>query len=86
MGLNDAGKEMTLSSDPMMETLKPYFADIKIGAPESAEGKLKPILSNAELFGLNLYEVGLGKKVEGYFAEMIAGENAIRKTLQKYLG
>ncbi|HOJ09804.1 MAG TPA: mannitol dehydrogenase family protein [Clostridiales bacterium] len=86
MGINDAGKEMTLSSDPMLETLKPYFADIKLGNPESAAGKLKPILPNTELFGVDLYEVGLGEKVEQYFTEMIAGENAVRNTLRKYLG
>ena len=86
MGVNDEGNEMALSPDPMLETLKPYFADIKIGMPKSADGKLNPILSNAELFGVDLYEVGLGKKVEEYFAEMITGKNAVRKTLQKYLG
>jgi len=86
MGINDAGEEMTLSPDPMLETLKPHFADINIGAPETAEGKLKPILNNEELFGLNLYEAGLGEKVEGYFKEMIAGKNAVRNTLKKYLG
>jgi fructuronate reductase len=85
MGINDAGEEMTLSPDPMLEALKPYFTDIKIGVPETAEGKLMPILSNAELFGLNLYEAGLGEKVEGYFKEMIAGKNAVRKTLEKYM-
>jgi fructuronate reductase len=29
--------------------------------------------------------VGLGKKIEGYFSEMIEGPGAVRKTLDKYL-
>jgi fructuronate reductase len=35
--------------------------------------------------GLDLYQVGLGEKIEGYFKEMIAGEGAVRKTLNKHL-
>jgi fructuronate reductase len=35
--------------------------------------------------GLDLYQVGLGEKIEGYFKEMIAEEGAVRKTLNKYL-
>jgi fructuronate reductase len=35
--------------------------------------------------GSDLYEVGLGEKIEGYFKEMIAEEGAVRATLNKYL-
>lgn len=86
MALDDNGDEMTLSPDPMYKTLKPYFDGITLGNPDSGEGKLKDIISNTQLFGLNLYEVGLGEKVEGFFKEMIAGKGAIRATLKKYLG
>ena len=63
MGIDDSGNEMTLSPDPMLETLKPYLAGIKLGDSESVGDKLRPILTNKTLFGLDLYEVGLGEKL-----------------------
>ncbi len=85
MGIDDSGNEMTLSPDPMLETLKPYLAGIKLGDSESVGDKLRPILTNKTLFGLDLYEVGLGEKIENYFREMVSGKNAVRETLKKYL-
>lgn len=85
LGLDDLGKKMNLSSDPLLATLKADLSGIKLGNVESVGDSLKPILSNEEIFGVNLYNVGLGEKIEGYFKEMIAGNNAVRVTLEKYL-
>lgn len=85
LGLDDSGKEFQLSSDPMLDTLKEYIKDIKLGDVNSVGDSLKPILSNENIFGVNLYSVGLGEKVEGYFKELIAGPKAVRNTLDKYL-
>jgi len=86
MGIDDQGKEMPLSPDPMLDELRGYLSGIEFGNPESTGDKLRPILSSEDLMGINLYKVGLGKKVEGYFKEMISGKNAVRRTLEKYLG
>jgi fructuronate reductase len=86
LALDDKGEEMELSPDPMLESLKRGLAGIRLGEPGSAEGKLKPILSNGAIFGCDLYAVGLGEKVEAYFSELIAGKGAVRATLEKYLG
>lgn len=83
-GLDDGGNTMDLSFDPMMEELKADMAGIKFGDPDSADGKLRPILSNAGLFGVDLYSVGLGDKVEGMFAELLSGPGAVRRVLEKY--
>ena len=40
---------------------------------------------SAGIFGSDLYEVGLGEKIEGYFEELIAGPHAVRNTLVKYV-
>ncbi|SDF33691.1 mannitol dehydrogenase family protein [Sporolituus thermophilus] len=85
LGLDDQGQEMGLSPDPLLDTLKAAVTGIRLGDAASVGDNLKPILSNAELFGVNLYEIGLGEKIEGYFNEMIAGPGAVRSTLQKYL-
>lgn len=85
MGLDDQGNEMSLSSDPLLDTLKNYVSGIRLGDMESVGDSLKPILSNEEIFGVNLYNVGLGEKIEGYYKEMVAGVGAVRATLQRYL-
>lgn len=83
MGVDDNGNQMPLSSDPLLDTLRKHVS-IKLG-DDAEKADLKPILSNADIFGSNLYEIGLGEKVEGYFAEMIKGTGAVRNTLKKYL-
>jgi fructuronate reductase len=85
MGLDDNGNVMELSPDPLLDELKKYVADIKLGSKESVESSLKSILINEEIFGVNLYTIGLGEKIEGYFNELISGAGAVRATLEKYL-
>ena len=85
LAVDDQGQKMPLSSDPMLEELTPQLEEIEFGNPDSVGDKLHSILSNEKLMGLNLYEVGLGEKIEGYFKEMIAEKGAVRATLNKYL-
>ena len=84
MALDDSVTSFTLSQDPLLATVTPYMADIKIGDTVSAE-KLEPLLVNTEIFGVNLFEIGMAEQVVSYFNEMIAETGAIRKTLQKYV-
>ena len=46
---------------------------------------LPAVLSNPNLFGVDLKDAGLDGKVEGMFRELIAGKGAVRETLVKYL-
>lgn len=86
LAVDDNGNEFELSSDPMLDELCPMLEGITLGGPtEGVADKLKPILSNANIFGSNLYEAGVGEKIEQYFLEEIAGVGAVRATLVKYL-
>lgn len=85
MGVDDEGKDFTPSPDPLLTELQNYVKDIKLGDQKLDKDILKPILSNEKIFAVNLYEVGLGDKIEDMFLELIAGKGAVRKTLQKYL-
>ncbi|AFK85189.1 MULTISPECIES: mannitol dehydrogenase family protein [Thermoanaerobacterium] len=85
MGIDDNGNEMALSPDPLLNDLKSHVSNIKLGDVESIKDNLKPILSNKQIFGLDLYEAGLGEMVENYFKELISGAGAVRNTLKKYL-
>lgn len=56
-----------------------------VGHPETFTDQLKPILSNACLFFINLYQAGLGEKIETMFREMIAGPGAVKAMVHKYV-
>lgn len=85
MGIDDQGKEMALSPDPLLDELTSYVKNIKLGDKGPFSEQLQPILSNKAIFGVNLYDVGLGSKVENYFTDMVSQEGAVRLTLQKQL-
>ncbi len=83
MGLDDNGEAFAISADPLLDSLQPYVANVKLGEVRDFHEDLKPILSNANIFAVDLYEAGLGEIVEAYFARLVAGKGAIRKTLQE---
>ncbi|MDW5299361.1 MAG: mannitol dehydrogenase family protein [Sedimentibacter sp.] len=83
MGTDDNGDKMELSSDPLLQEVVPHVTAIALGDKGPFHDQLKPILSNANIFGVNLYEAGLGEKVEGYFAELVSEKGAVRKTLRR---
>lgn len=85
MQVDDNGNSMELSPDPLLGELTKYLANVKLGDKELSKDTLKPILSNEEIFGINLYSVGLGEKIEGYFSDMISGSGAVRISLKKHL-
>jgi len=85
MGINDNGEPMELSPDPLLHEVTKYVFTIQLGDKGPFHQELKPILSNKSIFGVDLYEAGLGEKVEGYFQELVAGKGAVRNTLKKYL-
>ena len=85
MGVDDNGNTFELSPDPLLDTVRPYVADVKLGEPVDAEKLLKPVLENEKIFGVNLYEAGMADTVCGYFTQMTAGTGAVRSTLEKYV-
>ena len=81
LGIDDQGKPFEVSPDPNYETLKNQLAGISLGAADT--GKLKPVLSNPAYFGVNLYEAGLGGKIETLFAKMSKSTGAVRAALSE---
>ncbi|MCR5404368.1 MAG: mannitol dehydrogenase family protein [Butyrivibrio sp.] len=88
LGVNDRGEKFEPSPDPLLEKAQGYVAGISLG--ETDQEKIKaavlPLLKDATIFGVDLESVGLSDLVISYFTELIAGEGAVRKTLQKYCG
>jgi fructuronate reductase len=85
LGIDDDGNPFTISPDPLLDDLQKLLAGVKLGTPSSAEGKLTAILSNKDIFGSDLYQMGLGEKIEGYFKEMLEETHAVRNVLKKYV-
>ena len=86
MGVDDRGETFVPSDDPLLAQTRQALASVRLGDPGAHGDALRPILSNAGIFGVNLYEAGLGELTEQYFSELIAGPGAVRATLKKYLG
>lgn len=86
LGVDDKGGTYELAPDPMAKEMQERLADIVIGDPSSLTDQLKWILSNENVFFINLYEAGIGELIEEIFREEIKGPGAVRATVQKYLG
>jgi fructuronate reductase len=72
-----------LSPDPLNAEMTEKLSGIVIGKPETYQGQLKEILSNANIFGIDLFEAGIGEKIETLFCEEISAPGAVRKTIVK---
>lgn len=87
MGVGDDGQAFECSPDPLLDELQAYVAGLELGVVDAAaiHAAAQPILSNTEIFTLDLYAAGLGEKIEGFLAEMLAGPGAVAATIHKYL-
>ncbi len=85
MAVDDEGKTFEPSPDPNLDKVQPYVASFSIPYTGEVHEQLKGLLSDSEIFGIDLYEYNLGGKVEAFFREMLAGPAAIRNTLKKYI-
>lgn len=83
MGINDSGETFELSPDPLLNEVCPVIADIKLGDKIDVHSKIEALLKRSEIFGVDLYEAGLGTKVETYFEKLISGPGAVRKLISE---
>lgn len=85
-GIDDNGDTFTLSPDPMLDTLQPLIKELKLGEESAVHRILTPLLSDEKIFGINVYDAGMGELVESYVKEMTAGPGAVRNLLNKVTG
>ena len=84
-GIKDDGTPFEPSPDPMLAELQAIVAPLEIGKAEQDWSPLKKLYSRKDIFGLDLYEAGLGGLIEGMVKELYAGKSAVRATLHKYV-
>ena len=82
--LDDNGNPFTPSTDPLLDELQAIVAPLELGKPDQDYSCLKKLYSRKDVFGLDLYEAGLGEQIEGMVKELYAGKGAVRATLHKY--
>lgn len=85
LAIDDEGNEFELSPDPLNEEMTERLESIGIGEPLSLKDQIRPILSNENIFGIDLYKAGIGEKIEEMFRAQIAGKGAVREAVRKYL-
>lgn len=83
--IDDEGKAFPLSPDPLADELHDILREVPLGQPDALADQVHRILSNTEIFGSDLYEAGVGQKVEALFREEIAEPGAVRAVLKKHL-
>ena len=84
-GIKDDGTAFEPSPDPMLAELQAIVAPLEIGKADQDWSALKKLYSRKDVFGLDLYEAGLGEQIEGMVKELYAGPGAVRATLHKYV-
>ena len=61
-GVDDAGSSFTPSPDPLLSELQPIVAPLEVREGEQDMSCLKALYSRKDVFGVDLYEVGLGQR------------------------
>ena len=85
VAVDDAGNPFQPSPDPMLSELQAALSGVRLGYRGPFAEALKPILSNAAIFGLDLYQTSLGARIEACFSEMLSGPGAVRAALERRL-
>lgn len=85
LGVDDNGKAMEVSADPLKETLQSQLKEIVWNDPATCRGQILPVLANASIFGLDLTKTSLAARIEGHFRKMLEGAGAVRRELRAAL-
>ena len=84
-GIDDEGKNFEPSPDPLLEELQSIVAGLEVKEGEQDFSCLRKLYSRTDVFGVDLYEAGMGELIEAMAAELYGGVGAVRKTLHKYV-
>ena len=84
-GIRDDGTPFEPSPDPLLAQLQAIVEPLQVGRMEQDYSCLHELYSRQDIFGLDLYEAGLGGQIEQMVKELFAGTGAVRTTLHKYV-
>ena len=84
LAMDDEGNPFALSPDPMLPELQAALAGIKWNDPATLGDKLRSLLSNERIFGVDLCRAGLAEYIEELTRAMLAGPGAVRAALRRF--
>ncbi len=84
-GIDDNGDSFEPSPDPLLEELQQIVAGLEVREGEQDFSCLRTLFSRRDVFGVDLYAMGLGEQIEHMARELYAGPGAVRRTLHKYV-
>ena len=84
-GIDDNGNVFEPSPDPLLSELQAIVAGLEVKEGEQDFSCLHTLFSRTDVFGVDLYAMGLGDQIEGMTKELYAGPGAVRRTLHKYV-
>ena len=84
-GIDDNGNAFEPSPDPLLSELQPIVAGLEVKEGEQDFSCLKKLYARTDVFGVDIYAMGLGDQIEGMVKELYAGPGAVRRTLHKYV-
>ena len=84
-GIKDDGQPFEPSPDPMLDELMAIVKPLEVGKADQDFSCLRQLYSRKDVFGVDLYEVGLGEQIEGMVKELYSSYGAVRSTLHKYV-
>ena len=82
LAVDDEGKPMSVSPDPMAGELQAMLSGVRFGDPDSAGDALDAILANPVIFAVDLTKTPLKEKIKQNFREMLV-PGGVRKSLEK---
>ncbi len=84
-GIDDNGNAFEPSPDPLLPELQAIVAGLEVREGEQDFSCLHTLFARTDVFGVDLYAIGLGDQIEGMTKELYAGPGAVRRTLHKYV-
>ena len=84
-GIDDNGQSFDPSPDPLLSELQAIVAPLQIGKPNQDWSPLRQLYSRKDIFAVDLYEMGIGERIENMAKELFESLGAVRKTLHKYV-
>lgn len=84
-GIDDAGNAFEPSPDPLLKELRSIVSGLEVKEEAQDFSCLKSLYSREDIFGVDLYALGLGTRIEAMAAQLYAGTGAVRRTLHKYV-
>ncbi len=84
-GVDDQGNTFEPSPDPLLKEMQDIVAPLEVNKVGQDFSCLRQLYSREDIFGVNLYHVGLGYKTEFMVKELFAYNGAVRRTLHKYV-